>query len=290
MCDDMVVARPKEKKILRFAALLLLFFAGYYVYRAADLYFHQEKYVYHPEKIWTATPASEGLPYEDLTLQSSDGMRLSAWYIPAEQSKGSVLFLHGNARNMSADLDAIKMFHDLGYNVLTLDYRGYGKSEGRPDEEGTYRDAQAGWDWLVGVKGESPKRIVICGRSLGSAIAADLASKNASGALILEAAFTSMSNAAQGIYPYVPVKFLSRYRYDTLNKLKNVRCPVLIVHSREDELIPFRHAEQLYAAVSGRKDLLELGGLHKGGYQPTLEKYHEGVKRFLVEYSEIQMN
>ncbi len=269
------------KKILRVAALLFLVLAGTYVYRVADLYFHQEKYVYHPEKIWTATPDSEGMPFENVTFRSSDGVSLSAWYIPSPISKGSIVFCHGNKQNISLDLDALKMFSAFGYNVLTVDYRGYGHSEGSPDEEGTYRDAQAAWDWLVQTKQESPDRIVICGRSLGSGIAADLASKNTPKALILEAAFTSLPEAAQDLYPYFPAKFFSKYRYDTLSKLKLIRCPILIVHSREDELIPFRHAQRLYAAVIGKKDFVELGGPHKGGYQPTLGKYHEGVKRFL---------
>jgi len=269
------------KKILRFAALLFLFFFGYYVYRIADLYFHQEKYVYHPEKIWKATPASEGLPYEDLKLRSSDRVELSAWYVPSAVSKGSVIFFHGNARNMSSDLDALKMFHGFGFNVLTVDYRGYGKSQGSPDEQGTYRDAQAAWDWLVRSKQESSDRIVICGRSLGAAIAADLALKNVPKALILEAAFSSLRDAAQELYPYFPVKFLTRYRYNTLGKLKDIRCPILIVHSRDDELIGFHHAQRLYAAVRGKKDFIELGGPHKGGYQPTIGKYQQGIKRFL---------
>ena len=269
------------RKILRLIPFLFLFFAGYYVYRAADLYFHQEKYIFHPEKAWKATPASEGLAYEDLTLRSSDGVRLSAWYIPSEVSKGSIIFLHGNSRNMSSDLDGVKMYHAMGYHVLIVDYRGYGKSEGSIDEQGTYRDAQAAWDWLVRSKRESPDRIVICGHSLGAAIAAELASKHPPKALILEAAFTSISDAGQSRYPYFPVKLLSRYHYDTLGMLSSIRCPVLIVHSRDDEIIPFSHAQRLYAAVTGKKDFIELNGPHKGDYQPTLEKYHRGVKQFL---------
>ena len=136
------------KKILRFLILFFLVFAGYYLYRVADFYFYQDKHVYHPEKEWEATPTSEGLAFEDLTLRSSEGIQLSAWYVPVEASKGTVIFCHGNSRNMSSDLDALKMFHVFGYNVLAIDYRGYGKSEGSPDEEGTYRDVQAAWDWL----------------------------------------------------------------------------------------------------------------------------------------------
>jgi len=271
-------------RIFRSLAVIFVLFSGYYLYRAGDLYFHQAKYVYHPEKAWKATPQTWGLAYEDLTLESADGVKISAWYIPSDISKGTVLFCHGNARNMSSDLDAVRMFHGFGYNVLILDYRGYGKSAGQPDEEGTYRDAQTAWDWLVRQKHELPERIVICGRSLGAAIAADLASKNQSKALILEAGFTSLPAAGQALYPYFPVKLLSRYHYDTLSKARSIRCPVLIVHSLDDELIPFRQAKELYAAFTGEKQFVEIGGPHKGGYKPTLGKYHEGVKNFLENF------
>jgi fermentation-respiration switch protein FrsA (DUF1100 family) len=265
----------------RFAALLLLGSAGLYAVLAGELYFNQVNHVYHPEKEWAVTPASEGMAFEEVSLTASDGVRLSAWYIPAEPSLGTVLVCHGNARNMSGDLDVIQMFHALGYHVLIVDYRGFGKSEGRPDEEGTYRDAQAAWDWLVHTKKEPPERIVVCGRSLGGAVAAEMARRNPARALMVEAAFTSLPAIGQELYPYFPVKFLSRFRYDTLGKLEEVTCPVLIIHSREDELIDFRHAERLHAAVRGQKILLEIGGPHKGGYEPTLKKYYQGVRDFL---------
>jgi fermentation-respiration switch protein FrsA (DUF1100 family) len=239
--------------------------------------------VFHPLKEWKTTPDAQGLAYEDLTVTALDGTHLSAWYIPASQAKGSVLFFHGNSRNMSSDFDAILLFHRAGLNVLTIDYRGYGKSEGSPTEEGTYLDAEAAWIWLTTVKGERPGRIVISGRSLGAAIAADLASKHAPAGLILEAAFTSLPDAAAAVYPYFPVRLLSHYRYDTLSKLPKIKCPVLIVHSRQDELIPFSQGERLYRAVSGAKTFVELGGPHKGGYQPTIARYEAGVERFLKE-------
>src|SRR3989338_4141072 len=126
----------------RFVALLLLGLAGLYAYLGADLYFNQASHVYHPEKGWAATPESKGMAFEELMLMSSDGVRLSAWHIPSASPKGTILVCHGNARNMSGDMDVIEMFHVLGYDVFILDYRGFGKSEGSPDEEGTYRDAQ----------------------------------------------------------------------------------------------------------------------------------------------------
>ena len=215
-------------------------------------------------------------------MHASDNVRLSAWFVPsAAPAKGTILFLHGNARNLSSEIEALQMFHGWGYDVLALDYRGYGKSEGSPDEQGTYRDAQAAWDWLVRVKKESPSRIVICGRSLGAAIAADLASKNNPHGLILEAAFTSLPDAGQSLYPYFPVKILSRYRYDTLSKLNRIHAALLVVHSHDDELIPFRYGRKLYDAYQGKKSFVEIGGPHKGGYKPTLAKYQAGVHDFL---------
>lgn len=271
----------KAPRIRRLAALTAAAAAAGYLLLAGELYFNQASHVYHPEREWLATPRDEGMDFEHVTLTASDGVRLSAWYIPAAADKGTVLVCHGNARNISGDLDILKMFHTLGYHSLIVDYRGFGKSEGRPDEPGTYRDAEAAWDWLTREKGEDPARIAVVGRSLGGAVAAHLAATRPARALILEAAFTSLGDIGQELYPLFPVKLLSRYRYETIEKLRRVRCPVLIIHSRDDELIPYRHAERLLAAVSAPKRLVSIGGPHKGGYAPTLGIYYDGVREFL---------
>ncbi len=280
-----MVSKNLSFKFRRFAVLLLAGFACLYVYFLADLYFNQAHHVYHPEKEWETTPAEAGLSYEDITLTSADGVKLSAWYVPVADAKGTVLIFHGNARNMASDMDVIEMFPSYGWNVLIIDYRGFGKSEGAPTEAGTYLDAQAAWDWLVTVKHEAPNRILIVGRSLGSAIAAELASQQNPGGLILEAAFTSLAAVGQEHYPIFPVKLLSRFHYDTLAYLKKVTCPVLIIHSRDDKVVKFHHAQELYAAVSGEKNLIEIGGPHQGGYKPTRGIYLRGVKDFLTAKS-----
>ena len=270
------------KKFLKILLVIFLIGTAYYVYRMADLYFNQEKYVFNPVQEISVTPESVGLVYEDVLIETSDGVKLSAWYLPASNAKGTVLYFHGSSRNISLETEAEKMFHLFGWNVLAPDYRGFGKSEGVPTEEGVYLDAQAAWDWLVQVKKEKPNRIIICGRSLGSGVASDLAAKNSAGGLILEAAFTSLPEAGQDMYPYFPVKLLTRYKFDTLNKLQKVFCPVLLVHSHDDELIPFKHARALYEVIRGKKSLVELGGPHKGGWKPTLGKYEQSVKLFLA--------
>lgn len=271
----------ENKLILNFAKFLVLGLAALYLYSLGDLYFNQASHIYHPEKVWETTPAAEDLPFEDVTITSADKVKLSAWYVPAHEAKGTVLILHGNARNMASDMDVIEMFPAFGWNVLILDYRGFGKSEGTPSEKGTYLDAQAAWDWLVTTKHEAPNRIVIVGRSLGSAIAAELASQQKPGGLILEGAFTSLAAVGQEHYPIFPVKLLSRFHYDTLAFLKKVTCPVLIIHSRDDDVVKFHHAQELYAGVSGEKKLVEIGGPHRGGYKPTRGIYLRGVQDFL---------
>ena len=274
----------REASMFKWARVFKLLIPGLillYTGLLAELYFNQTNHVFHPEKEWETTPAASGLPFEDLTLTAADGVKLSAWYVPVKDAKGTALILHGNARNMGSDMDVIEMFPAMGWNVLILDYRGFGKSQGVPTEEGTYLDAQAAWDWLVKVRGESPERIVIVGRSLGAAIAAHLASRNPAGGLMLEAAFTTLTEVGQERYPLFPVKLLSKFRYETRSYLKETVCPVLIIHSRDDEIIPFHHAEALYAAAPGKKTLVEIGGPHRGGYQPTRGIYLRGVEEFL---------
>ncbi len=268
-------------KFRRFAILLLGGFAALYLYVMSDLYFNQTHHVYFPEKEWEATPAQAGLPFEDVTFTTSDGVKLSAWYVPTANAKGTALIFHGNARNMSSDMDVIEMFPAYGWNVLIIDYRGFGKSEGSPTEEGTYLDAKAAWDWLLQTKNESPGRIVIVGRSLGGAIASQLASIENPGGLIMEATFTSLPEVGQERYPMFPVKLLSKFQYNTRDYLTKVKCHVLIIHSRDDEIVKFQHAQKLMAAIPGEKTLVEIGGLHRGGYLPTRGIYLRGMQDFL---------
>ena len=146
-----------------------------YVLVAACLYFFQEKFVYRPSARIEVTPASVGMYYEEVALVASDGVRLSGWYLPLADARGTVLFCHGNAGNISHLLGVAEDAHRLGLGILLFDYRGYGQSEGTPSEEGTHRDAEAAWNYLVQEAGLAPDQIAIIGRSLGGPIAARLA-------------------------------------------------------------------------------------------------------------------
>jgi fermentation-respiration switch protein FrsA (DUF1100 family) len=190
------------------------------------------------------------------------------------------MILHGNAGNMSHRLDYLVMFHRLGYATLIIDYRGYGQSSGSPSEEGTYRDAEAAWLWLTS-RGIKPTEIVILGESLGGAVAAWLAARVTPRALVLVSTFTSLPDLGAQVYPFLPVRLLSRFSYDTLGALQRVEAPVLIAHSRDDEIISYSHGKALFAAAREPKQLLEMRGGHNDGFIFMREEWIAQLRAFL---------
>lgn len=264
---------------------LLLALAGAYLLIVAGVYLMQDRMLYLPDlpgRGLTATPADVGLAYEDVTLQTEDGVRLHGWFVPAN-GRGALLFFHGNAGNVSHRLGSIRVFHDLGLSVLIIDYRGYGESEGRPGEAGTYADAEAAWRHLTDSRGMDAGRIVIFGRSLGGAVAAWLAARTQPAGLIVESSFTSIPELGQELYPWLPVKWLSRFDYATERHVAEVDAPVLVVHSRDDEIAPFRHGEAIFAAANEPRMLLELEGTHNEAHIESERAYIAGLRDFLVE-------
>ena len=292
--------RPQVFNIgVRMIASMLTAVAAGYVVIAGLLYFYQDQLVYFPERALTATPAQAGLAYEPVRFTSADGVALSGWFIPACKgpaalgvlppaalahpcaARGTLLFCHGNAGNISHRLESIRQFHQLGLNVFIFDYRGYGESEGVPTEAGTYRDAEAARRYLVETRGLAPEHIVYFGRSLGAAIAAWLATQHPPRALIVESAFTSVPDFGAEIYPWLPVRLLARLRYPTQEYLRSVQAPVLVVHSRDDEIVPFRHAEKLYESANSSKELLEIRGGHNDGFLVSGAQYTRRLDDFL---------
>jgi len=247
----------------------------------ALVFFFQPRFVYFPTRAIVMTPADIGLPYETVRFQAADGVELSGWFVPAEGSRGVVLFCHGNAGNISHRLDTLEILHRLGFSTLIFDYRGYGQSEGKPTEQGTYLDAEAAHRYLVQQRAVDPGEIIFFGRSLGGAIVAWLAQEHTPQALIMESTFTSVPDLAAHLYPYLPVRYLSRFRYNTVDNLSRVSCPVLIVHSRDDEMIPFSHGRRLFEGASEPKKFLEIRGSHNEGFMISADWYEEGLASFL---------
>ena len=255
-----------------------------YAFVVALVYLRQERMLYFPTSEIEATPHDIGLDYEDVSFAAADGVTLHGWHVPAQAGRATLLFMHGNAGNISHRLDSIRLFHGLSLDIFIFDYRGYGRSGGQPDERGTYLDARAAWDTLL-ARGVDPKRIILFGRSLGGPIAATLAAEVEPAALIVESTFTSAADVAATLYPWLPVRTLMRFEYDTRARLRERTCPLLIVHSEDDELIGYSHALALYADAPEPKQLLTIQGTHATGFLTSGALYRDGIAGFVSALS-----
>lgn len=270
--------------IVRTLGVVVLAYAGIVI--LAWLFQHRLLYLpTTPGREWAATPAQIGLDYEELRIRTEDGVELSAWLVPAEPDRGLLLFFHGNAGNISHRLESIEIFRRLDLSVLIIDYRGFGRSQGRPSEHGTYQDAAAAWRYSVEELGRPPSEIVIFGRSLGAAVAAHLADNTPQppAALILESAFTSAPDMAQRVYPFLPARWLTRFGYRTRDHVAGAGSPVLVIHSEDDEIAPFDLGEAVFAAAPEPKRFLILGGSHNTGFLESGADYVRGIDSFLSQ-------
>jgi len=250
----------------------------------AVVYFMQSRMLYLPGvpgRTLTMTPIDVGMDYQDVFIATADGVTVHGWFV-AGRSSQVLLFFHGNAGNISHRLDSIRQFFDLGLSVLIIDYRGYGQSGGKATENGIYRDADAAWRYLTDERGISASDIIVFGRSLGASVASRLAAQHQPRALIVESSFTSVPDIAAELYPWLPARLLSRFSHATRNYVRNVRCPVLVVHSRDDEIIPYHHGEQIYATANEPRTLLTLRGSHNDAFLRDERTYTDGVRTFLT--------
>ena len=277
-----------QKFLLPFLRILIFAYIGL----AIALYFGQSNLVYMPSKDVIETPETLGIKFEDIQIVTKDNVNLDAWFVPAKDDnlvgKGVILFCHGNGGNISNRLSYLPIFRDLGLSTLLFDYRGYGKSEGKPTEEGTYADVEAVWQYLTQEKQIPPQKIIIYGESLGGAIASYLAEKttqpdgkNSAGGLVLASTFTSISDRASELYPFLPIRWLSRFSYNSIDRLPNIKIPVLLIHSTDDEIIPFTHGDRNFQVANQPKTLVKIHGDHNGGFLDSLETYRNGLNEFI---------
>ncbi len=246
------------------------------------LFFSQDSMLYIPgDRTLRIKPSDIGLDYEDVYLTTTDHVKIHGWLMKVENSRGVVIFCHGNAGNISHRVENLRLFAELGFSVFIFDYRGYGQSEGKSSEEGTYLDGEAVYTYLVETKRIRPERVVIFGRSMGAGVATFIASQQKCGALIIESAFTSVPDIGQQLYPFLPVKLLAKNSYDSKSRLPKINCPVLVAHSPDDEIIPFSHGQALFAAARMPKQFLTLKGGHNDGYYVTGQAYFDSLDRFL---------
>lgn len=266
------------------AALLLLAITGLLL---AWAWWLQPRLLFMPTRQLAATPADWGMAYQEVTLHSADGVALNGWYLPSPGARRVLLVFHGNAGNISHRGATLAIFRRLGLNVLIFDYRGYGRSNGWPDESGLYRDATAAWRYVTEQRGFAPGQVLLFGRSLGGAVASWLAAQQSAagtppGGLILESTFSSLPDMARHAFPLLSRLVPLRYRFDSAARLAAVRCPVLVLHSPDDDIIPYALGRRLYAAAPAPKAFRPLRGGHNDGFLRSQPGYQQVLAAFLA--------
>ena len=244
--------------------------------------FLEQKSLYYPFRAIEITPKEIGLDFEDVNITTDDGVDIHGWFIPAKDPAGVLLFSHGNGGNISHRLEKLQMLHELNLDILIYDYRGYGMSKGRPSEAGLYLDAEAMYEFLINEKGDKPDHIIAYGESLGGAVAVELARSHALRGLILEGSFSSIKDIAKHYFPFIPT-FILKTSYDSKSKIESIAVPKLIMHSIDDEIIPFKYGVALFDASAGPRKFIILKGGHNDSFLISREEYLSEIKAFLSE-------
>lgn len=260
---------PKILTILVAVALLFLY-----------LRYIENRTLFYPDKNLEVSPKDIGLAYDAVIFQTTDNKKISAWFISAPSARYTILFCHGNAGNISHRIEKLKFFHDLQCSVLIFDYRGYGRSGGRPSEQGLYQDAQTAYEYLLMRKIPTDK-IVVYGESIGGAVAIELAAKNKIEGLILESTFSNVKDMVQKTFPLLPYWILSS-RFDSLAKIRSITVPKLIIHSINDEIVPYELGEKLFEAAALPKEMATVHGGHNSCFYESNALFREKISAFLA--------
>jgi fermentation-respiration switch protein FrsA (DUF1100 family) len=248
-------------------------------------YQHIENFfVFYPQASFDSVPADWHLTNEDVYFDTEDRERLNGWFFPSKNDAPMILFCHGNAGNISHRLDNIRLLTDLNIQVFIFDYRGYGKSSGRPSETGLYKDGLAAYDFLVNKKHLPPERIILFGRSLGAAIAIEIALKRNVAAIILESAFTSSRGMAKTLSLFKIFASILPPHYNNLEKIARITVPKLIVHGEEDDIVPFSMGKEIYNTAQPPKYFSPIKNAgHNDTYLVGGKKYFETLSAFIKD-------
>lgn len=259
-----------------------------YLLLVALLWLAESRLIYFPgsQRALLPPPAHLDLGVERVEFETADSVKLVGWVMPAPRQASGLwlLICHGNAGNLS-DFDRPVHYAGLrqqGVNLLAFDYRGYGESGGAPSESGLYRDVDAAYRYLRERRAVPADRIVVFGHSLGSAVAIDLASRTTVAGLIVEGGLTSVVDRGQEVYPYIPVRWIARNRFSSIEKVAGIAVPKLFLHAAGDEVIPLSHGRRLYEAAPEPKTFVELEGGHGDAFDADSARYFGGIADFLM--------
>jgi fermentation-respiration switch protein FrsA (DUF1100 family) len=238
--------------------------------------------VFHPSRHIAWTPDRSGYVYENVFMVTSDDITINAWYINCENSRGTVLFFHGNAGNLSHRGDSIRIFNSLGMSVFIVSYRGYGESGGSPSIKGVDIDALTAWNWLLSEKKIPPEKILVFGRSLGGAVAVELMRTVRPKAAIFESTFSALADMGGFLSPIASLLVGGAWNSAKIAAL--IDTPTLCIHSPEDEVVPYRLGKRLYEALSGEKYFLDITGDHNSGFLMSSPEYEKRLDDFFTKY------
>ena len=245
----------------------------------------EDKMIYfpakYPEGIWN--PGDYGVVAGDVYFKTDDGLTLHGWFVPSDENKITLLWFHGNAGNLSHRLENIKFLHELDINVFIFDYRGYGKSEGElPSEKTIYVDSRAAYKHLLQNKNIPKENIFLFGRSLGGAIAVEMAKEFGCAGLILESSFTSAKDMAGTMFPFLPLKYFIKTKFNSIEKIKGITCPKLFIHGNRDNIVPFKLGRKLFEEAPEPKEFYEIDGAgHNDTYIIGGSEYFRVINQFL---------
>lgn len=246
-------------------------------------YFFQDDFLYQTSDHIKADPGDIWYEFDDLYIETPDGETLNAWWIPQENytEKLTIFYCHGNSLNIGNYLTPSKILFEQGYNVFIFDYRGYGRSTGETDEEGTYIDVKTCYSYMLENYNLTPNQTVVYGRSMGGPIAAYLMNFYTPAALVLESTFTTCDKEAEYIAPWIPWNLFDTIEYPTIDYLQKAKCPVLIIHSKGDLKIRYHNGEELFKAAPEPKEMLTITGGHGDGYKTSGKVYTDGLNGFI---------
>jgi fermentation-respiration switch protein FrsA (DUF1100 family) len=265
--------------ILLIAAVLFVIVFPFTFYQKMENFF-----IFFPDSNLDASPENWHLPYEDVYFESEDQVKLHGWYFPGQNASDVVLFCHGNAGNISHRLDNVRRLLAHGLAVFIFDYRGYGKSSGKPSESGLYRDGLAAYDYMIRKKGIQPEHIIPFGRSLGSAVAIEIALNRPVKSLIIESPFTSTKGMAKTMLLFSLFSFIIPAHYNNLGKIPQIAVPLLVMHGDRDDIVPFSMGEKIYQAARHPKFFHAIRG---AGHNDT---YYVGGRAYFRIFSSFAKN
>jgi len=280
--------KPKTRLWLRIILTLLLGGGVYLILRN-----YEQTFVYAPSPFVTKTPRDAEMAFDNIALVAEDGVNIQGWFIPAQSpesttnsSTPTLLFFHGKAGNISDCLEKIHLFHDMGLDVFIIDYHGYGKSGGEPSESALTSDALAAYFYLTEQRHLKPERIYLYGQDIGAGVAIGLAAKVSAAGLITEGANASVIQKIKDDWPLIPWEYLLSNQFDSLTKINEVHIPVLLLHSSEDEVVPYSDSRRLYMLAHDPKELVEIHGTHREAFVKSFDAYYDKVEHFVFGHAQ----